>query len=271
MRIVMPLFAFNYLDSKEFEFKGGKYVLRRFIADNETPPEIKRGVSEMDIYQMNQARWALVAENPDLGKGKEEINVLLLSFKICKQSPLFIKYYLCKENTNECKRLCETMHYITPPQNEFITYTDLEIINTRFSNLLEMSNISNRTHNAIYFMIRGFFSGKMIDTFMFLMAAIESLFSKEDSGGATRTICSRVSKFLGCKVRCEYKDIKNLYDLRSNIFHGRVEVEDEIKGHLTTLYELEHVLMECIKKILDEKTYAIYSDVAQKEKYFYDL
>lgn len=268
MRIVMPLFAFEYHDSQEFEFEGGKYALRRFIANNEIPPKME-GASEIDIWQMKQARWALVAEGLDSGKCKQEINVLLLSFKICNPSSLFIKYYLCKENPNECKRLCETMHYIAPPQNEFI-YADLEVINKRFSNLLKMSDISNRTHNAIYFMIRGFFSGKMIDTFMFLMAAIESLFSKEDSGGATKAVCSRVSKFLGCKARCEYKDIENLYNLRSKIVHGRVAVEDEIKGHLPTLYELEYVLMECIKKILDEKIYAIYSDVVQKEKYFND-
>jgi hypothetical protein len=108
----------------------------------------------------------------------------------------------------------------------------------------------------------------MMDTFVFLMVAIESLFSKEDSGGVTKTICSRVSKFLGCRARCEYEDVERLYDLRSKIVHGKVVVDDHIKGHLPTLWDLEYVLRECMKKMLDQKIYPIYGDVQEKERYF---
>jgi hypothetical protein len=92
MRIVMPLFAFNYRDSQEFVFEEGKYALREFIADNEMPSI--EGLSKLDVSYMEEEHWALVAENPDLSKYKEEINLLLLSFKICKPTSLFIKYRL---------------------------------------------------------------------------------------------------------------------------------------------------------------------------------
>jgi hypothetical protein len=257
----MPLFDFNYQDLREFVFEGGRYALRCFDAHNELPKVDL--FSKRDIHVMEFQPWALVAENPDLTKYKEEINILILSFKICKLSRLFIKYRLCKEDATLCRLLNETTHYISP-EVELYTFEDLRVINSRFSNLKEMSTISNRTHNAIYFMFRGFLSGKMIDTFIFLMAAIESLFSNETMGGATRTICTRVSKFLECKTRCEYKDIEKLYDLRSKMVHGRVIISDEVKGQLPTLYELEYVLRECMKKMLDEKIYLLYNDVAKK-------
>jgi hypothetical protein len=268
MRIVMPLFDFNYQDTQEFVFEGGKYALRYFDVHNELP-EIDL-FSKQDVGVMEFQPWALVAENSDLNKYKEEINILLLSFKICKSSRLFIKYRLCKEDINLCRRLNETMHYVSPEIEPF-TLEDLKIINNRFSNLLEMDTISNRTHNAMYFMFREFLTGKMIGTFIFLMAAIESLFSGETSRQATKTICTRLSKFLGSKTRCEYKDIERLYNIRSKIVHGRVVVNDEIKGQLPTLYELEYVLRECIKKMLDEKIYPVYGDIERKEEYFNKL
>jgi len=69
----------------------------------------------------------------------------------------------------------------------------------------------------------------------------------------------------------KYEDINELYALRSKIVHGRVKVKDEIKGQLNTLYKLQYVLVECMKKMLDEELYLIYHDVENKEDYFRNL
>ena len=270
MRIVMPLFDFDNESSEEFVFSGGKYALRKFNAEDEIP-EVP-GLSELDIEYIKQESWALVAEDPDLKKYREEINILLLAFRIFKMARVFIKYRSCKEDDSYCTRLNDYLHIVMPNKsNGIITLNDLNVINKGFSKLLQMKPISDRTRNAIYFMYRGFCAGKMIDSFLFLMCAIEALFSKENPGGATKTICSRVSKFLGNKSGYEYNDINELYVLRSNITHGRVVVGDEIKGKLNTLYKLQDVLVECMKKILDKEIYLIYSDVQNNERYFNDL
>ena len=103
------------------------------------------------------------------------------------------------------------------------------------------------------------------------MCALESLFSSEEPTGMTKTICSRVSKFLSCKPEYEYKDIEKLYDLRSKIVHGKVIVEKEIKHELCTLHKLQDVLVEFMKKILDEKIYPMYANIDKKEKYLSNL
>ena len=263
----MPLFDFDYEDSQEFVFRDGRYALRRFIADNEIPKI--DGLSKLDIEYMKLESWAFVAKDPDVNKYKQEVNILLLAFKIYKLARLFIKYRLCKEDTNLCSRINETMQYILSERsNSEITLNDLKIIDKGFLHLLKMDAISNRTHNALYFLYRGFFSTHWIDSFIFLMCALESLFSKEERGEATKTICSRVSKFLDSKPRCGYKDIENLYDIRSKMVHGNIIANDDPKDNLIKLHDLEYVVTECMKKILDEQIYLKYSNVQQKEIYF---
>lgn len=270
MRIVMPLFDFCNESSQEFKFGDGKYALRKFVADKEIP-KIDL-FSEQDIDYMGMESWALVAQDPDIKKYKQEINILLLAFKIYKFARIFIKYRLCKEKPENCRRITETMKLVLPEEsNRLITFEDLKIVNGGFLNLLQMDAVSNRTHNAIYFMYRGFLSDKMIDSFVLLMCAIESLFSDERRTGATKTICSRVSSFLDNKPRCKYKDIYELYDLRSKIVHGKIAVEDDIKGKLKVLYDLQYVLIECMKKNLNKQIYNVYSDVQKKDRYFNDL
>lgn len=268
MHIVMPLFDFDYEDSQGFEFDGGKYSIQKF--DHKIPQYDL--FSKYDIENMATIYWALVAEVPDVNKYEQEVNILLLSFRIYKSARVFIKYRLCKENYYLCRRLCDTMRLILPNEScSIITPNDLNIINEGFKNLLCMEAISDRTHNAVYFLYRGLCSDKMIDSFVLLMMAVESLFSSEKRGGETKTICSRVSNFLDCRPRCRYEDISKLYDLRSKIIHGKLVVGDDIKGQLGTLYELQYVVTQCMRKMLNEKIYRIYGDVQEKERYFKEL
>ncbi|MBI5204441.1 MAG: hypothetical protein HZA11_05940 [Nitrospirae bacterium] len=269
MRIVMPLFNFDYEGSKEFAFAGDRYTLQRFVADDEIPKIA--GLSELDIAHMHQESWALVAKNPDLNKYKEEINFLLLAFKIYKLSGLRIVYRLCKDNDNLCARINETMCSILPEKSYSpITFDDLNIIDNGFSNLLKMDSISNRTHNALYFLYLGFFNSHFFAAFIFLMSALEALFSKEEKGEATKTICSRVSSFLNSKPKCTYKDVDLLYDIRSRMLHGNIKVSDSY-NNLETLHHLEYVVTECMKKILDEQIYLKYTETSEKESYYNTL
>lgn len=270
MRIVMPLFDFWNKSSEEFEFDGSKYALRKFNAEDEIPQV--PGLSELDIEYIKQESWALVAEDPDLNKYRKEVNMLLLAFRIYKLARVFIKYRLCMENPDLCSKLNEHIEYTSLENStSLITPEDLKIIDNGFSNLLKMDAISNRTHNTIYFVYRGFSTIKWMDAFMLLMIAIESLFSDEKRRGATGTICSRVSAFLDSKARCEHKNIEHLYDIRSQIVHGKIVVDDEARDNLAELLELEYVVTECMKKMLDGEVYTIYEDVERKEAYYSKL
>lgn len=61
-----------------------------------------------------------------------------------------------------------------------------------------------------------------------------------------------------------------LYDIRSRMLHGNIKVSDS-DSNLENLHHLEHVVTECMKKILDEEIYLKYSNVRDKEDYYNTL
>ena len=57
-----------------------------------------------------------------------------------------------------------------------------------------------------------------------------------------------------------------LHDRGGGLIYDDVPEQDREK--LEILHELEYVTTECMKKILDDKIYLIYSNDKQKERYF---
>lgn len=274
MRIVMPIFDFVNESAREFIFGDGTYALRRFDSEAEVPQGLP-GFSKMDLEYLKLEQWALVAENPDLKAYQEQINLLLLSFKIHTLGRPFIKYRLCREDISVCSSIEERMSFILPQKSpRQIGLDQLKLVDLGFQRLLEMysaENTSKRTHNAIYFMYGAYFVGRhWAYVFVLLTSVLEALFSKEAPGGATKTICSRVSAFLDSRPRCTYSDIEKLYNIRSELVHGKRKLSpEEARGqNLTDTHELEFVVAECMKKMLDERIYLKYADTAEKENYF---
>jgi len=275
MRIVTPLFGFGYDGDKEFTFATRPYHIGKFEpADRDIANDIEL-FSRQDVEWMRDAWWALIAEIDDPGTYTQDMNLLLVGFRIYMRSfGVFVKYHLCKENARLSCRLNDVVKEI-PPQEETaplnVTEKDLAEIDTGFTKLLEMERISDRTHNALYFLYRGLCAQKMIDGFVYLMMAVESLFSKDKRGPATKTVCSRASAFLDSRKNCTYADVESLYDLRSKIVHGRVRTSNDIKGKQQVLWRLQYVVCECMKKLLDNDLYQMYADDSQKESYFQRL
>ena len=268
MRIVMPLFQFRYLDSEPFHFSGKEFRIDNFDSADEIP-EVDI-FSKYDVDHMNLESWAVVFEHDDIERYKIKNNLLLLSFRIfSKGKPPFIKYRLCKENIKKCSRLSTPMTYIHEFEKDLLPHSisDLERINQGFKALIEMDAISYRCHNALYFMYLANHTTHWIDSFMFHMSTLEAIFSKDKRGGATKTICTRVSSFLESKSRFEYSDIDHLYDIRSRIVHGNIVAKKEPGENLKELHHLQFVVIECMKKIIQKKVYLKFIDKKTRDSY----
>jgi hypothetical protein len=159
-RVVMPLFDFVNSDEQEFVFGDGSYALRTFRPNRDIPNV--PGLSEMDVKSLKSRQWALVAEDGDAPLYKEDINRLLLSFKIHTLGKLFIKYRLCGTNQNLCKIIDQRMTYVRREKSPCkISLSQLSEVNVGFERLQEMDALkgaSNRTHNAIFFLYCAYFS-----------------------------------------------------------------------------------------------------------------
>ena len=264
----MPLFQFGYLEPEPFWFSGNQLRIDHFNAE-EGIPQIDL-FSKHDIDHMDLESWALFFDHDDTVGYKTRVNLLLLSFRIYSRGkPPFIKYRLCKENIIECSRLTSTMTYIHELEENRLPYSkqDLDIVDRGFKSLSEMDAVSTRCHNALYFLFLAFHTIHWIESFMFLMTTLEAIFSRDKSGSATRTICTRVSSFLGSKPRCEYQDIDHLYDIRSRIVHGNIAASQEPGENLQELYHLQYVVRECVAKLLNEKIYLHFVDKKTRDSY----
>ena len=268
MKIVMPLFQFGYLDSEPFHFSGNQLWIKKFYSDKEIPKTDL--FSKHDTDHMDLESWALIFDHDDTTRYRSKVNLLLLSFRLFSRGkPPFIKYRLCKEDIRECSRLTSTMTYIHEFEGKRLPYSkdDLFAIDTGFEALVEMDAVSTRCHNALYFLYLGFHTIHWIESFMFLMNSLEALFSKDKSGGATKAICTRVSSFMDFRSRCEYDDIEHLYDIRSRIVHGNIVANEEPGKNLEELHHLQFVVIECMKKILQEKVYLKFIDKKTRDSY----
>jgi hypothetical protein len=275
IRVVMPLFDFVNTDGQEFVFGDGTYSLRKFRPAADIPDDVP-GLSKMDLEYLKREQWALVAEDVDPAVYKEDINRLLLSFKIHTLGRLFIKYRLCATDPSLCSMIEQRMTYVLAEKSSrMVSLRQLEEVNVGFERLQEMdavNGVSNRTHNAIFFMYSAYFStGHASNLFVLLFTVLEALFSREDGGkGAVNTVCKRASAFLRSQPRCTEPDIKRLYNVRSELLHGRRKA-GKAGENLADTQELEFVVTECMKKMLVERVYLKYKDLADKEKYFNDL
>lgn len=264
----MPLFQFGYLDNEPFHFKGNHLRIDKFNADEEIP-KIDL-FSKYDIEHMALESWAIIFEADDIDRYRSKVNLLLLTFKFFSEGkPPFIKYRLCKEDIRECSRLNTTMTYIQKFENNRLPYNRESLLNidNGFEGLTEMDNILTRCHNSLYFLYLGFHTIHWISSFMFLMSALESIFSKDKPGGATKTICTRVSSFLESKKRCEYDDLDHLYDIRSRIVHGNIIAKDKPGENLKELNHLQYIVIECIKKMIREKIYLNFTSKKSRDTY----
>lgn len=272
MRISMPLFWFDLKGIDIYSINDSGISISPFKEDD--IPQIPL-FSEQDVRHIkNEAPWTLIYESADIEGYKTKINVLLLAFKIfCKKRYPFIKYRLCRENHAFCRRLNDTItyNYSHPRATEKFTADDLDNIKEGFLSLIEMDQVSIRTHNALYFLYRAWHSTQWMDSFILLMCSLESLFSKDKSGGATATITTRVSSLLGSKERCTKKDIEDLYGLRSRMTHGNIRVSDDPGDNLTKLHHLDFVVVECFKTIAIKKMYKHFSDKASRDKFMSTL
>jgi len=268
----MPLFNFNY-EGREFAFSDA-YSLESFDPKKEIPENIN-GLSELDISHISLQKWAIVTHHPN-EHYRSEINLLLLSFRIYSLSNAFIKWRFCKEDATHSTCLNDRFRILAVNQKDETTEQDLLKVKDGFLKILEMYEISDRTKNALYFIWRGLSSNKHIDAYIFLVCAIEALFSNESAKDVTKTLIKRTQKFLSGIDGFGGDQIKKIYKIRSGMIHGRIKHTDkkdsaQRKKNVDNVGKLEALVFTCIRKILDEKIYLIYRDTNEKEKFLNSL
>jgi len=267
MRILMPLFEYASIGIASYYFRSFPFSIEPLKGEDIIETKL---FSPQDISYMQMESWCLVFDGDDAQQYIEKSNLLLMAFRIAIQNIApFIKYRLCKDDISQCRRLDAPMvhNYESSPNRKIFNRSDLEKVDTYFGRLIEMNSVSTRTKNALYFTFRGMSAAKWIDAFMLFMAAIESLFSRDKPGGATETIKLRVSSLLNPMNGITKDDVGTLYDLRSKMTHGRIEISDDPKENLQSLSKLQRLLHSCLDIFLDKELYRHYATKKERDNF----
>jgi len=259
MRVVMPLFDFNCTGITGYQF-GTRSLSLEPLAKSDV---VKLSLfSEQDIRLIEQQHWALVYNGGAIGGYKSLANLLLMTFRIFSdQRPPFIKYRLCRDNDRLSTRLGSPMTYNYSARKPKVAFdaAQLSQIDQGFGHLQQMDRISTRTHNSLYFLYRAFHADKWIDSFILMMTSLEALFSKDKPGGATEAVSVRVSSLLKSRPQCAKANVEGLYELRSEMTHGRIMVSDDAGDNLKKLEHLEFVTVQCYRELVRQGAYRHYA------------
>lgn len=244
--------------------------------------------SEHDRFNMENRSHALVLEGDQVTQAnfKDHLrrsDVLVLSCRAFGNAGFFVKYRICVDNWKYHSTLNEPMMWHHQLANN---RTDNEIIQARrkgnglkacriqlgdryYPHLRRLWDTSNRTRNAVYFMMKGFRSGYWADSFLAYMLAIEALLSSDGRRSMSRTVCERASQLLKDRPHCTFDEIRRLYDVRSEIVHGKIPTDGlgSFDCNIIAVAHAELILVEVMKKLIDDNIYPKYGNGHQIQNY----
>jgi hypothetical protein len=150
MRVVMPLFGFQYSEDHAFSFSDGRLSIRKF---EDTSNLANREIfSEQDRQYMAQARKALVADSNDIRGYDLDANLLLMAFRVLSDhlTP-FIKYRL-SDDESLCSRILDVETHILLQGYRYESYTiqDFPQVDAVYMAFRQAEHVSLRLKNAFW-------------------------------------------------------------------------------------------------------------------------
>ncbi len=291
--LIFPLFNFHYLgdfnpddlvkgiknipsDYKyEFEIERGLYTIKRFNFEEDIKIPIQDFFfSRNEIEDIKSVRWAVFVEECDKTTDNiiQEINLLLLAFRIFKQADCQIQFILSR-NFEDNQKVTTPLKYAIAnnlSENNF-SANDLEVIKTGFQKIKEFTNLSPRSKHAIDFLFLGYSSYYWMQVFILLMTSLETLILPEKIGGITTYVEKRTFAFLKDPIVCPEDKMRNLYGLRSDIIHGKILVDLDFTQEIVRLKELQMIVLTFFKKLLEQDFKSIFKNEISKETFFNNI
>jgi hypothetical protein len=201
----------------------------------------------------------------------ENINLLMLAFRIFDEADCSFQYILNVSNTHSSIKNIDnwkrSINTIKHPSNFKIE--DLIKIKEGYLRLQKFFSISARTKHCIQFLYLGYISFYWMQGFILLMTSLETLVSPNiRSEKITSIIISRIMKLLTDKSICSKTQLDKIYDLRSKIVHGKITTDIEMKKVMPHVVRLQKVVLSVFNNILQNNLSNIYCNKIEFENFF---
>lgn len=201
----------------------------------------------------------------------ENINLLMLAFRIFEEADCSFEYILNVSNTHaspknpdKWKRAINTKKHSTS-----FTIESLKMIKQGYYQLQDFRLVSARTKHSIQFLYLSYISYYWMQAFILYMTSLETLVSPDIiSEKITSIIINRILKLIPDKSICSKTQLNKIYELRSDIVHGKIITDVELKKEMVKLVRLQRVVLSSFKNILKKDFDSIYTNRIEFEKIF---
>jgi hypothetical protein len=277
---IIPIsnFSLNIFD-KDFTYffdDNLKISLKKFNYENGNNIE-RVDADDYSIFDQGQLKikynWGLRFDcsQKDFLTFIENVNLLMLAFRIFNEADCSFKYilnvsntHLSKKNPDDWKRAINTDKHSTN-----FTIESLANIKEGYLKLQRFRTVSARTKHSIQFIYLGYISYYWMQAFILYMTSLESLVSPDiKSDKITSIIISRILKLISNDAVCSKNQLNKIYELRSDIVHGKIITDIDLKNEMSKLVKLQRVVLLGFKNILKEDFHIIYTDEQELEKFF---
>jgi hypothetical protein len=274
MMVLVPLFNFNW-HGDLFEIKKlGKIQRMQKMPDLS---KFKTHLTEFDTDALRDVTHWLIFEQKDnmhLDES-EKINIFLLALWIALPTRIQIRIiFKSSENMNTVTRHLDRFQHTISYSLDKINNAVLTKVNNYIDNIMNIYINPKRLYNGLVLNLTGNFSISWHVAFICFSSAMEAILTYSKSGGLT----DRLAKSFAClteteksKRDIEFTNFKRLYNIRSDIMHGRAMNYDDQKINLKNLNEFEIVLRKIWQTILASKDIIVELEKKDKDrKLFFD-
>jgi hypothetical protein len=242
------------------------YPLFDLISDDISPTVIQNGIvvspneieiekivsiniSEEDKRHLSNAKLCLSVDD-EVFIPKQASIAFIISCRLHKRTKVFIRYKV--DGLNRVAKVRDDYPFVTSDDvTSRIDHSEFGRISEIFRGLFTFKNLTTRTSNASYFLSLAYRSRKWLEALLFHVCALETLTSgTEMESGATDKFVRRIHTFVGYDLT----DLQKIYDVRSELVHGRYEWDSEEKN-LELCRIAEEVSRSVFIKILLDKSH----------------
>lgn len=167
----------------------------------------------------------------------------------------------------------ENPHFISKQNEQTITKSNIALVKRSLQDLKRLKNQRrmNKILNSLGYLEQGCKGDTLTERIIWLFIALEAIFNLNESE-LTYKLSTRISWYLypkGARKRQDiFKGMKTAYNCRSEIVHGELLRDDDIKKNLGFL---ENVVWATMRKIvLDKKIMKILTDSESISRDYFD-
>lgn len=275
---IVPIGKFNiYSAPKEFEFifdENLMLILKHFSYEDDMERVDSDYYSNFDQGQLKMKySWGLRfdCDQTELDTYTQNINLLMLTFRIFDRADCSFEYILNVSDTSSSKRILEKWKRSINTIEHLSTFTidTLKNIKEGYLKLQRFYSVSARTKHSIQFLYLGYISYYWMQGFVLLMTSLETLVSPDiKSAKITSIIINRIIKIIPDKSICSKNQLNKIYELRSDIIHGKIISNLQLSNEMPHIVRLQQVVLSVFNNILNKNLSTIYSNKMKFEKFF---